>query len=395
MDVEVAAPRPRFAWMRRFSVPQEHFVAGNRLLLLRNGPQAFPEMLSAIEGAKRQVLLEMYWFDSDHIGRRFTEALLKAAARGVEVRVIYDAIGSIDADDAMFEELTRGGVRVVEFNPILPWRERFRWARVSRRDHRKILVVDGCVGFTGGINIAAQWWPDDDSVEPWRDDMVRVEGPAVEDFVHLFESTWQMERGESLALFEPEEVGDQRRPEDQSVSVLGENYYRNRQQIANAYLANIRAAKSKIWITNSYFVPDRPVVKGLIAAAQRGVDVRVLLPGEIDVKIVRYASQAVWGKLMRAGVRIFEWSGNVLHAKTAVIDGSWCTIGTFNLDHLSVFSNLEVNLSVRDPEFGEALEQGFLWDLERSREITPHDFAFRPLGERLLELFLYRFRKLM
>ncbi|MEZ4372656.1 MAG: phospholipase D-like domain-containing protein [Polyangiaceae bacterium] len=395
MDVEVAEPRPRFAWLRRFSVPHEHFVAGNRLLLLRNGSQAFPEMLTAIEGAKRQVLLEMYWFDSDHIGRRFADALLRAAARGVEVRVIYDAIGSIDADDAMFEELSRGGVRVVEFNPILPWRERFRWARVSRRDHRKILVVDGCIGFTGGINIAAPWWPEDDSVEPWRDDMVRVEGPVVEEFVHLFESTWQLETGEALQLFEPELALEQGRLHGKSVSVLGEAYYRNRRQIARAYLANIRAAQSRVWITNSYFVPDRPVVKALIAAAQRGVDVRVLLPGEIDVKIVRYASQAVWGKLMRAGVRIFEWSGNVLHAKTAVIDGGWCTIGTFNLDHLSVFSNLEVNLSVRDPEFGEALEQSFLSDLERSREITPHDFAFRPLGERLLELFLYRFRKLM
>lgn len=352
-------------------------------------------MLQAIDSAQRQVLLEMYWFDSDHVGRLFATALLAAAARGVDVRVIYDAIGSIDADGQMFEELVLGGVKVLEFNPILPWRKRFRWARVSRRDHRKILVVDGCVGFTGGINIAAPWWPDDESVEPWRDDMVRVEGPAVEGFVHLFEATWQLESGESLELFESQVVGDRRMPEDLAVSVLGENYFRNRQQIASAYLANIRTAQRRIWITNSYFVPDRPVVKSLITAAQRGVDVRVLLPGEIDIKIVRYASQAVWGKLMRAGVRIFEWSGNVLHAKTAVIDGEWCTIGTFNLDHLSVFTNLEVNLSVRDAEFGEALEQGFLWDLKRSREITRHDFAFRPLGERLLELFLYRFRKLM
>ncbi len=395
MEVEAVEPRPRFAWMRRFRVPQAHFVAGNRLLLLRNGSQAFPEMLSAIDSAKRQVLLEMYWFDSDHVGRMFAEALLKAAARGVEVRVIYDAIGSLDADGAMFDELMAGGVKVLEFNPILPWRKRFRWARVSRRDHRKILVVDGCVGFTGGINIAAPWWPDDDSVEPWRDDMVRVEGPAVEGFVHLFENSWRTESGEELALFEPDLVGDLRMPEDRPVSVLGEAYFRNRQQIANAYLANMRTAERRIWITNSYFVPDRPVVKALIGAAQRGVDVRVLLPGEIDVKIVRYASQAVWGKLMRAGVKIYEWSGNVLHAKTAVIDGAWCTIGTFNLDHLSVFSNLEVNLSVRDPEFGEALEHSFLSDLERSREITRHNFAFRPLGERLLELVLYRFRKLM
>src|SRR5690606_14552529 len=308
--------------------------------------------------------------------------------RGVETRVIYDAIGSIDADPAFFDELRAGGVKAVEFNPILPWRQRFRWTRVSRRDHRKILAVDGRVGFTGGINIAAPWWPDDDTVEPWRDDMIRVEGPAVKEFVRLFESSWQLQTGQELALFERDSVSEGKQDSDQHVSVLGEAYYRNRRQIARAYLANMWRAERRIWITNSYFVPDRAVVKALVRAAQRGVAVRVLLPGKIDVAVVRYASQAVWGRLLKAGVRIFEWSGNVLHAKTAVIDGSWSTVGTFNLDHLWLFINLEVNVSVRDRRFARALEQSFEADLAGSRQNLRTDLVIRSLGERLLELQL-------
>jgi len=388
-------PRAEHRVPRRLRGASEHFVAGNHLRLLRDGPVALPEMLAEIAGAQTQVLLEMYWFDSDHVGRRFLEVLIAAAQRGVDTRVIYDAIGSVEADPRFFDELRAGGVKAVEFNPILPWRKRFRLTRVSRRDHRKILAVDGRVGFTGGINLSAAWWPEDDTVEPWRDDMIRVEGPAVMGFVRLFELSWQLQTGQELELFEQNTGCEKREDSDQHVSVLGEAYFRNRTQIARAYLANMWRAEHRIWITNSYFVPDRAVVKALVRAAQRGVDVRVLLPGKIDIEVVRYASQAMWGRLLKAGVRIFEWSGNVLHAKTAVIDGVWSTVGTFNLDHLSLFTNLEVNVSVRDRAFGRALEDSFENDLAGSREIKRADFVFRPLGARLLELLLYRFRKLM
>lgn len=370
----------------------EHFIGGNVVELLRDGAEAYPAMLQAIAEARRQVLLEMYWFDSDRVGRSFAAALSAAASRGVEVGVIYDAIGSLGADSAMFAELEAAGVRVLEYNPVVPWRRRFRFDRLTRRDHRKILVVDGQVGFTGGINLAEAWLPEADEGGGWRDDMVRIEGPAVAGLTRCFHTVWRRQSGEHLALAGPRSSV---LPGGQSVRVLGEAYFRNRRQIARAYLKHLWGARRTAWLTNSYFVPDRGVLRALVAAADRGVDVRVLLPGESDVKIVQWASRAVWGRLLRRGVRIFEFRRNVLHAKTAVIDGRWSTIGTFNLDHLSLLSNLEVNVAVEDERFGESMERSFLRDLEESREVSAREFAFRPLGDRLLEAIAYRFRKFL
>ena len=181
----------------------------------------------------------------------------------------------------------------------------------------------------------------------------------------------------------------------QAVRVLAESYFRARREISRAYLREIYAAKERAWIRNAYFIPDRSVRRALGRAARRGVDVRVLMPDEIDVELVRHASRSTWGYLLRHGVRLFEYQGGVMHAKSAVIDGSWSTIGTFNLDYLSLRSNLEINLSVRDPGFGATMDASFLRDLEESREIDRPAFRYRPLGERLLELIVYRFRKLL
>lgn len=371
---------------------REQFVEGNRIGLLRDGAEAFPAMLDAIHSAERQVLLEMYWFASDRIGRRFAQALSEAAARGVQVLVIFDSLGSWESDATMFEELTRAGAHVVEYNPVLPWHRRFRLARLTRRDHRKILVVDGEVGFTGGINIADEWLPEAEDGRGWRDDMVRLEGPAVRGLVDIFERTWSAQGG---ALLAPREAAPAPSGGLQSVRVLGENYFRNRLEIMRAYLSNIYRAERRVWITNSYFTPDRAVVRALKHAGDRGVDVRVLLPAESDIEAVRHASRAMWGGLMRHNVRIFEWQRTMLHAKTAVIDGVWSTIGTFNLDYRSLRWNLEVNVSVMDEGFAALLETSFSRDLEHSREVQPHEFQFRSLGDRLLEFVLYRFRKLL
>ena len=168
---------------RRYRAIHEHFIEGNRVELLRDGKEAYPAMLDAIAGASEQVLLEMYWFDSDDAGRRFTKALVAAAERGVETVLLYDAIGSIGVDGAMFDELRRAGVKVAEFGPIAPWRRRFRLGWLTRRDHRKVLVVDGEVGFTGGINVAKAWLPLEEGGGGWRDDMVRIQGPVVRQLV--------------------------------------------------------------------------------------------------------------------------------------------------------------------------------------------------------------------
>ena len=378
--------------------PSEHYVGGNTLRLLRNGSAAFPEMLAAIAEAKQQVLLEMYWFGSDSIGRTFAAALAAAAQRGVEVSVVYDAIGSVGASEEMFDELRHAGARVIEFNPIAPWKRRFRLSKLTRRDHRKILVVDGRVGFTGGINIADYWLPLDAGGAGWRDDMVRIEGPAVEGLCDCFARVWARLRGRKLLLTGfgrlPPNVAEPR-SRGQAVQVLGQRFLRTQRQISRAYLHYLRRAEQRIFIANSYFVPDGRVLRALRGAARRGVDVRIIVPGQSDVDIVRHASRAVWGRLLRAGVRIFEWDESVLHAKSAVVDGMWSTTGTFNFDYMSLRLNLEVNVSVLDARFASALEASFLKDFEVCREVSLVDFRFRPLGQRLLEFIAYRLRKFL
>jgi cardiolipin synthase len=283
-------------------------------------------------------------------------------------------------------------VRVVEFNPLNPWRRSVRMERLSIRDHRKILVVDGEIGFTGGINLANHWAPEEEGGAGWRDDMVRIQGPSVSGFVDCFERTWDDQDGPRLRFRSPPSAGSYG---SQRVRVLGEAFLKHRREIARAYISNIYRASDKIWITNSYFVPSSVISRALIRAARRGVDVRVLLPGKSDVEVVRLASRAMYDKLMDAGVRIFEWTANVLHAKTAVIDGRWSTIGTLNLDYRSIRGNLEVNASVLDEGFGALLERSFLRDLDSSVEIDRDRFALRPLSERALGAVLYPFRSLL
>ncbi len=379
----------RVPW--RYRRQGERFVDGNRVTLLRDGAEAFPAMRAAIERAEQQVLLEMYWFASDATGRAFAAALRRAAERGVEVAVLYDAVGSWDSDPELFAELAAAGVAVVEFHPLRPWARHFRPERVTRRDHRKLIVVDGRVGYTGGVNLADQWAPPSEGGGGWRDDVVEVVGPAATALGALFRQTWTAQGGPPLrVLGEPAAPAGGHR-----VRVLGDGRLHRRRAIVRAYLMNMARARERIWIRNSYFVPDPRIVRALVRAVHRGVDVRVLVPGVSDVEIVRHASRAVWSRLMRHGVRIYEWTENVLHAKSALVDDRWATIGTFNLDYWSLFYNLEVNVSVLDAGFAAVMEASFEQDFARAKPVDPGEFAFRSLGDRALELLLYRFRKLL
>lgn len=379
----------------RFREVRGRFVPGNAVRLLRDGREAFPVMLDAIAQARRQVLLEMYWFDSDQVGRRFADALKRAAERGVEVAVIYDSVGSITSDRGMFAELEAAGAKVLEFNPIAPWRARFRVSRLSRRDHRKILVVDGNVGFTGGINLANQWAPPEEGGGGWRDDMMRIAGPAVNGLTHCFHRVWRRNGMPSIQhlhgstqLLEP---GERLVP----VRVLGQRYFRHRHEIARDYASRLYAAKKTAYIANSYFVPDGSIRRALMRAAKRGVDVRVIVPAHSDVEAVKFAGRAQYEKLLDAGVRIYEWQDGMFHAKTAVVDGQWCTTGTFNFDYMSLRYNLEVNASVLDAQVAAQVEQSFHDDLKGTREIVAADLRFRSAWDRLLEDGFYRLRKFL
>jgi cardiolipin synthase A/B len=381
----------------RFRKVQGRFIGGNTVKLLRDGKEAFPPMLEAIAQARRQVLLEMYWFGSDAVGRRFAEELVRARRRGVEVAIIYDSLGSIGADRDMFAELQGAGAHVHEYNPVAPWRRKmpWTWSRLSRRNHRKILVVDGSIGFTGGINLASQWAPLDEGGEGWRDDMMRIEGRAVNGLSHCFHRVWRRHPLPPLLHLHaapPEPTPGQRLL---PVRILGERYFRHRHEIARDYVSRVYAAKKSVYISNSYFVPDGSVRRALMRAAARGVDVRVIVPAHSDVEAVKYAGRAQYEVLLEAGVRIYEWQEGMFHAKTAAIDASWCTTGTFNFDYMSLRNNLEVNASVLDDELASEVVTSFRRDLEGCVEVDLKNVVARSLSDRLVEGTFYRLRKFL
>jgi cardiolipin synthase A/B len=366
----------------------ERFSAGNRVTLLRDGRDAFPAMLQAIEAASERVYLEMYWFGGDAVGSSFKDALVRAKTRGVDVRVVFDAVGSLGFGPEFFSPLAVGhDVRV--YNPLARWRSKL--SRLSRRDHRKLLVADD-IAFTGGINLAEQWAPSDPLTAPWRDDAIRVQGPAVGELMACFAGVWRRldddyHGSRPLLTTTPEPDASGAR-----VAVLPQAYFRQRRTIYNAYYARVRGARHRVWIANAYFLPNGRMKRALRHATLRGVDVRILVPGRSDVEIVRHASRAVWGPLLGAGARIFEFQPSILHSKTAVIDGEWSTVGSFNLDYRSYATNLELNLSVLDVDFAAEVEQSFERDFERSLEVNRQQFQFRSVTDRTLERVAYWFR---
>lgn len=377
---------------RRIRRAAERFVSGHHVRLLRDGEQALPAMLAAIDAAKYQVLLEMYWFASDRVGQSFADALGCAAERGVDVAVLYDSVGSWDTHPDMLDRARARGVRIVEYNPVLPYRRRFRLDRLTRRNHRKVLVTDATTGFVGGINLAEQWAPVAEGGGGWRDDMVEVQGPAVMGMVERFRADWASQGGADLRPFSH---GPVRVAGSKYVRVIGPARDSRRREIVRAYLLNVYLARHRVWITNSYFVPAPAMVRALAGAARRGVDVRVLVPGISDVPLVRYASRAIWALLLQQGVRIYEWQRSILHAKTAVIDGVWSTVGSFNLDFRSGLLNQETNVAVRDQAFGRIMEQSFVHDLSLSREVDLREFRTRSRRERVMEAILSQFVKVL
>mgnify|MGYP006293579613 CR=1 FL=1 len=365
-------------------------TGGNRVTLLVDGREAYPAMLEAIDAARRTILMDSYIFNRDGAGQVFAGALIRAAARGVHVLLIVDGIGTLPVPAEFFDELRGEGVRVLEYRPPAPWRK--GWG-LLRRNHRKLLAIDNRVGFAGGLNVGDAWLPREMDGLGWHDVHVRVEGPAVRDLSRLSISTWQVHAGAKLS---PREFLPPVEPSgDTYVSIVGSRERKRRRAIRLAYLHAIRRARRYIYIANAYFLPGRGYRRALSNAVKRGVDVRVMLPARGDILPVQLASQALYSRLLRAGVRLFLWEDAVLHAKTAVIDDQWSTVGSFNLDRRSWTMNLEVNVNVVGGRFARELRGVFERDQERCTELVRDQWRRRSIGLRLLERFFYLFRKLM
>jgi cardiolipin synthase A/B len=353
---------------------------GNRVEILKNGVQIFPSMLAAIRNARRTINLEFYIYWDGEIGRTFTEALAERARAGVKVNVILDAVGSATMSHDLIEFLQRNGVNIEWYHPL-------RWytlSRVNHRTHRKVLVVDGEIGFTGGVGIADEWMGDADSRDHWRETVVRVEGPVVTQMQFAFMDNWIKSRGELLTGLD---YFPQLEPRGTCLSqVLKSSPSEGSSAVKLMYIVSIVSAKKSIYISSAYFVPDRDTIRAFEGAVRRGVDVRVIVPGElVDVPIVRQASRFHYSQLLKRGIRLFEYQPTMMHAKTMVVDGIWATIGSSNFDDRSFRLNDEVNVNVYDEGIAAQMEQMFFEDLARSEEVTSPRWIRRPWFDRIKE----------
>ncbi len=367
-----------------FTWDADEHVAGNKLALFIRGKDLFAAMAEAIEAAAESVHLETYRFGGDATGRTFAELLARAAKRGARVRLIYDSLGSLELSPVTETLMRNAGVQILEYHPVAPWRPRWAW---NKRDHRKILVCDGKVGFIGGMNLCDEHAPTEQGGLDWPDAHARVEGPAAHELERLFRAVWHKETARWFNS-QPEEGFA---PGTSAVRIMGNHEFLKRFAIREAYVNALRAAKSEVSIANSYFIPDWRVRRSLAQAVRRGVDVRVLVPGRSDIRSAWYAMRATYRSLLTRGVRIFEWQGPMMHAKAVVVDGQWCAVGSYNLDHRSLRHNLEANLQTTDTTFAAELKKRFDLGLAGAKEITLADWNRRSWTERGLERFFSSF----
>lgn len=364
------------------------FVPGNRVTSLLNGDQVFPAMLEAIRSARHTITFESYIYWSSTIGKQFTEALSDRARAGVHTHLMLDWAGSQKVDQDDLARMRQAGVQIVLYRP-LRW---YQLNRLNHRTHRKLLVVDGRIGFTGGMGVADQWLGHAQDRDHWRDSHFRVEGPVVAQLQAAFMDDWFEMQGEVLdgpGYFpDLDPVGSELAQAFRSSPTGGNGNLRL------MFLLAIASASRRILIANSYFVPDRTTVDMLAAAQRRGVDVEIVVPGPIlDAQVVRRASRAMWGPLLEAGVKIYEYQPTMYHTKLMVVDDVWVSVGSTNLDDRSFRLNQEANLNVLDPKFGAEQARVFAEDRGRSRQVTLEQWRHRPMWERIQERFAGVMRK--
>ncbi len=357
-------------------------VGGNEAELLKNGDQIFPAMTRDIRAAKKTVNLETYIFQPDRAGRQFADAMIEAAKRGVEVRFLVDGWGS--KLKGLKAELEKAGVHVRKYRPL----RLFTIYKMGRRTHRKILVVDGRIAYTGGLGIDERWMGNARNTKEWRDTQVRVVGPVVAQMQAIFSEDWTYTTGEILA-------GEGFYPKiENAASIQAQAIKASRGDSSSLakmlYYVAIQSAAKSIHIQNAYFLPDKQVREALVAAVERGVNVQIMVPGRhIDLPMVRFASWIHYGELLKRGVHIYEYRGTMMHNKTMVVDGLYSTIGSINFDSRSMSRNAEESLAFYDRGFAAKMQAMFEDDRKRCSEITYQEWDKRGIVQRLAELIFW------
>jgi cardiolipin synthase A/B len=381
------------------SVTETPLTKGNKVSLLADGQAAYAAMFKAIQNAKDHINLETFIIEDDAVGRKFTDLLLQKQAEGVQVNLIFDSIGSYGTPAPFFQRLRDGGIQVLEFNPVNPLEGHGEWL-LMHPDHRKILITDGKVAITGGINISSIYSSKlsgrrekEGAPLPVRDTDVRIEGPAVAEFQKLFFDTWKKQKGPELSgrnyFPDLKEVGNS------LVRVIGSTPGQSNRITFIVYVSAIAFAEHSVHLTNAYLIPDDQILDAFTDAARRGVDVKIILPSTSDSSIALYAVRYNYSELLKAGVKIYERRHAFLHAKTAVIDGVWSTVGSTNLDYWSLLSDDEVNAVILSHEFAIEMEKMFAGDLAESYQIQGEEWENRPLYQRIREWLAHLFSQWM
>jgi cardiolipin synthase len=353
-------------------------IEGNKVEVLLNGDQIFPAMLKAIREAEQSITFETYIYWSESIGREFSDALSERARAGVKVHVMLDFVGSIKMEQAAMDEMRKAGVQLQRYHKPAWW----KLARLNNRTHRKLLIVDGKVGFTGGVGIADQWRGNAQDENHWRDSHFRVEGPVVGQMQAVFTDNWTKSTG--TVLDGPEYFPPLEKRGTQPAQMFASSPTGGSESMHLMYLMSITAARKSIDLSSAYFVPDDLTVKALIAAAKRGVKVRIITPGkEIDSDIVRIASRERWGTLLAGGVQIAEYQPTMYHVKALVVDSLLVSVGSTNFDNRSFSINDEANLNVMDADFARAQVAVFNDDWSHARQISLQTWNQRPMLEKI------------
>jgi cardiolipin synthase len=369
---------PEFSY-KLVATSQAVFYRGNRVEVLTNGANFYPAMLQAIKGATQSINLECYIFHPGKIADQFIEALIERASAGVKVTIVADAIGSARLGGTPVTRLRGAGCRI-EFYQPLRW---YRLARLNNRTHRELLIIDGRVGFIGGAGIADWWAIVEGTTHPWRDTMARIEGPVVTAMQGVFVENWLECCGEIL-------IGDEYFPPltmaGDTTALVVKSSPSDRATVSRVvFQLLIDAACKEVLIATPYFLPDKALRRVLVETVRRGIPLSVIVPGSnTDQRWVRLASRRMYGRLLEAGVRIFEYEQVMIHAKALIVDGTWGVLGTTNIDNRSFEHNDEVNIVMRDEAIAHRLTADYLRDVDDSREITLDAWRNRPLWEKLI-----------